>query len=145
MVCVCCEVREPNRGAKSESLQVNSKPSFHSNDNNEYDHYANLGHEQRRYPQGTTGQQEVGAGRRMLFDQREFGSLEEKEMFYFWNILGVTICVGFVALIAGLFLGLLTLDVLDLRIILNVRPLMTMTKCMWQHYCPSLRIAINCS
>jgi metal transporter CNNM len=35
----------------------------------------------------------------------------------FMNLLGVLMCVTFVAIIAGLFLGLLTLDVLDLRII----------------------------
>jgi metal transporter CNNM len=42
---------------------------------------------------------------------------EEEEIFVTWNVLGALLCVAFVALIAGLFLGLLTLDTLDLRII----------------------------
>jgi metal transporter CNNM len=36
------------------------------------------------------------------------------------NVLGVAISVGFVAIVAGLFLGLLTLDALDLKIIQRV-------------------------
>ena len=46
-----------------------------------------------------------------------FDSLAEEEEFYTYNIIGAILCIAFVALIAGLFLGLLTLDVLDLQII----------------------------
>jgi len=49
---------------------------------------------------------------RMLFSNRE-----EQEVFFTVNVLGALFCVAFVALIAGLFLGLLTLDALDLQII----------------------------
>lgn len=49
--------------------------------------------------------------------KKHFNSLEEQEGYYLYNVTGTVICVGCVALIAGLFLGLLTLDALDLRII----------------------------
>jgi metal transporter CNNM len=44
-------------------------------------------------------------------------SLLEEEGFYIYNIFGIMICISFIALITGLFLGLLTLDILELRII----------------------------
>lgn len=55
--------------------------------------------------------------RRLFEPNRHFDSVEEKEAFFFYNIGMVVVCVCCCSLIAGLFLGLLTLDVLDLRII----------------------------
>ena len=40
----------------------------------------------------------------------------ENEWYTIINIVGATVCVGFVALISCMFLGFLTLDVLDLQI-----------------------------
>jgi len=49
---------------------------------------------------------------------RRLGSRrEEQEVFITVNVLGAAFCVACVAVIAGLFLGLLTLDKLDLQII----------------------------
>lgn len=45
-----------------------------------------------------------------------FASLEEEEMFFLTNICGAMFVIFCVAVIAGLFLGLLTLDALDLQI-----------------------------
>jgi metal transporter CNNM len=45
---------------------------------------------------------------------------KDEELFLTENILGVVVSVGFVAIVAGLFLGLLTLDALDLKIIQRV-------------------------
>lgn len=42
------------------------------------------------------------------------------DWFYISNILGIFVCLAFVALVSGLFMGLLTMDVLDLHIILRV-------------------------
>ena len=56
---------------------------------------------------------------RFLEPRTEFDSLQEAETYYTYNILGAMFCVSSVALIAGLFLGLMTLDVLQLRIILR--------------------------
>jgi metal transporter CNNM len=56
-----------------------------------------------------------GSFRRLA--EREFHSLEDAEKFYTYNIVAVVLIVCSVAVIAGLFLGLLTLDVLQLRII----------------------------
>lgn len=58
-----------------------------------------------------------GRQSRLLGEGKHFQSLQEEEAFYTYNILGTIFCVACVALIAGLFLGLLTLDALDLRII----------------------------
>lgn len=44
-------------------------------------------------------------------------SFTEKEGFLIYNIVGSLLCVAMVAVISGLFLGLLTLDALDLQII----------------------------
>ena len=49
---------------------------------------------------------------RLLYSKRE-----EEEVFVGINVLGALFCVAMVAVIAGLFLGLLTLDTLDLQII----------------------------
>ena len=57
--------------------------------------------------------------RRFLERQTHFDTLQEAESYYFYNIVGALFCVASVALIAGLFLGLMTLDVLQLRIILR--------------------------
>jgi metal transporter CNNM len=54
---------------------------------------------------------------RNLLDAKIFASLHEEEGYYIYNILGAIFCVSCVALISGLFLGLLTLDILELRII----------------------------
>ena len=45
-----------------------------------------------------------------------FDSLEDEEMYFATNIIGAVIVIGCVAIIAGLFLGLLTLDAFDLQI-----------------------------
>ena len=55
--------------------------------------------------------------RHRWLQERVFSSLEEEEAFYLTNIIGALFSVVFVAIVAGLFLGLLTLDVLDLQII----------------------------
>jgi hypothetical protein len=55
-----------------------------------------------------------------LIRTHSFNSTAEEANFYFVNILGCFCSVAFVALIAGLFLGLLTLDPLDLQIIERV-------------------------
>lgn len=47
----------------------------------------------------------------------EFESVEEEEWFYITNILATTIVIGCVALVAGLFLGMMTLDSFNLKII----------------------------
>ena len=52
-----------------------------------------------------------------FLEEQQFNSMQEEEKYYIYNITGTIICVGSVALVAGLFLGLLTLDALDLRII----------------------------
>jgi metal transporter CNNM len=59
-----------------------------------------------------------GTPTRSLFG-KDFASLEEEEHFYIVNVTGSIICVFGVALIAGLFLGLMTMDVLELRIIIR--------------------------
>jgi metal transporter CNNM len=43
-----------------------------------------------------------------------------RDWFVISNILGVILCLAFVALVSGLFMGLLTMEVLDLHIILRV-------------------------
>eukprot|EP00527_Entomoneis_sp_CCMP2396_P003619 CAMPEP_0198153350 /NCGR_PEP_ID=MMETSP1443-20131203/63766_1 /TAXON_ID=186043 /ORGANISM="Entomoneis sp., Strain CCMP2396" /LENGTH=615 /DNA_ID=CAMNT_0043819661 /DNA_START=247 /DNA_END=2091 /DNA_ORIENTATION=- len=48
---------------------------------------------------------------------RVFSSVGEVERFYAFNIIGVAVNLLFVAILAGLYLGLLTLDVLDLEIL----------------------------
>lgn len=45
-----------------------------------------------------------------------FASLQEEELFYATNICGAVVVIACVALIAGIFLGYLTLDELDLQI-----------------------------
>jgi metal transporter CNNM len=57
------------------------------------------------------------AGSRILFERQQFESHEEADIFFLTNILGVMAVVAFVALITGLFLGLLTLEPMDLLII----------------------------
>ena len=52
-----------------------------------------------------------------LLEEHDFDSEEDRDFFYFYNITGTLFCIAFVALIAGLFLGLLTLDAMDLQII----------------------------
>ena len=54
---------------------------------------------------------------RMLEGTPEFSSSIEKDEYYVGNIVGVLIMLCIMALISGLFLGLLTLDALDLEII----------------------------
>jgi hypothetical protein len=46
-----------------------------------------------------------------------FTSVAEEDEYYVFNIIAVLIMLGVMALISGLFLGLLTLDALDLEII----------------------------
>ena len=58
--------------------------------------------------------------RSLVDDPASFIAPDEKELFYTENIFGVIVSVGFVAVVAGLFLGLLTLDALDLQIIQRV-------------------------
>lgn len=57
---------------------------------------------------------------RRLVGDIQFTSIEEKDFFYTYNIIGTIFSICFVALIAGLYLGLLTLDALDLEIIQRV-------------------------
>jgi metal transporter CNNM len=59
-----------------------------------------------------------GTPTRSLFEN-DFATLQEAEHFYIVNVTGSIICVFGVALIAGLFLGLMTMDVLELRIIIR--------------------------
>jgi metal transporter CNNM len=54
---------------------------------------------------------------RRCLEEHQFASLGEEEAFYTKNIIGAIISVLLVGLIAGLFLGLMTLDALDLQII----------------------------
>jgi metal transporter CNNM len=54
---------------------------------------------------------------RRYLEEHQFASLAEEEAFYTKNIIGAIISVLLVGLIAGLFLGLMTLDALDLQII----------------------------
>lgn len=54
--------------------------------------------------------------RRILVPQH-FQTAAEEEAFYTANIVGAVLCVCTVAIIAGLFLGYMTLDVLNLQII----------------------------
>ncbi|CAB9514123.1 DUF21 domain-containing protein [Seminavis robusta] len=56
---------------------------------------------------------------RHLLELPEFETVQEAEEYYFINVAGAIGCVAGVALIAGLFLGLLTIDVLQLRIIIR--------------------------
>jgi hypothetical protein len=53
--------------------------------------------------------------RRILVPQN-FQTVAEEEAFYTTNIVGAILCVCAVAIIAGLFLGYLTLDVMDLQV-----------------------------
>jgi metal transporter CNNM len=53
---------------------------------------------------------------------RIFASLSEEEAFYFFNIVAILINVACLALITGLFLGLLTLDKFDLEILERASP-----------------------
>jgi hypothetical protein len=53
--------------------------------------------------------------RRILVPQN-FQTVAEKEAFYTTNIVEAVLCVCAVAIIAGLFLGYLTLDVIDLQV-----------------------------
>jgi metal transporter CNNM len=54
---------------------------------------------------------------RRYLEEHQFASFAEEEAFYTKNIIGAIISVLLVGLIAGLFLGLMTLDALDLQII----------------------------
>lgn len=54
---------------------------------------------------------------RMLEGTPTFTSEAEEDEYYLFNIVAVLIMLGVMALISGLFLGLLTLDALDLEII----------------------------
>lgn len=56
--------------------------------------------------------------RRILVPQH-FQTAAEEEAFYTANIIGAVISVCAVAIIAGLFLGYMTLDVLDLQMKMN--------------------------
>ena len=56
---------------------------------------------------------------RRILVQRNFQTVAEKEAFYTTNIVGVlSVCA--VAIIAGLFLGYLTLDVIDLQVSVEI-------------------------
>lgn len=57
---------------------------------------------------------------RHLVEHHAFTSVEAEDFFYVYNIVGTVLSILFVALIAGLYLGLLTLDALDLEIIQRV-------------------------
>jgi metal transporter CNNM len=63
----------------------------------------------------------AAASHRMLQETEQkphhFASTAQKETFWVYNIIGSLLCVAMVAMISGLFLGLLTLDTLDLQII----------------------------
>lgn len=50
-----------------------------------------------------------------ILGPHNFQTVAEEEAFYTTNIVGAALCVCAVAIIAGLFLGYLTLDVLDLQ------------------------------
>jgi len=54
-----------------------------------------------------------------FFPHHSFENAAEESTFYTYNIVGALCCVAMVALISGLFLGLLTLDALDLQIIMR--------------------------
>lgn len=82
-----------------------------------FDDYSNDYNEGHQYLRG--GDESATSSSRFLEIKTEFGSPEEKDLYYAYNILGALFCVASVALIAGLFLGLLTLDILQLRIILR--------------------------
>lgn len=61
-------------------------------------------------------------GRRELVElliRHEFSSAEEEESFYWKNIIGSLFALGLVALGSGFFLGLMTLDAFDLKILLR--------------------------
>ncbi len=61
-------------------------------------------------------------GRRELIElliHHEFASKEEETSFYWWNITGALFAVALVILGSGLFLGLMTLDAFDLKIIMR--------------------------
>ena len=58
-----------------------------------------------------------GGRRELAIEGHDFVDDIEEDMFYIKNILGALAIIAFVALMAGLFLGLLTLDTLDLQII----------------------------
>lgn len=61
-------------------------------------------------------------GRRDLLEvllQHEFSSKEEEASFYWTNVLGTIFAIGMVATGSGLFLGLMTLDAFDLKIIMR--------------------------
>lgn len=53
------------------------------------------------------------------FETPSFDNAHDATIFYIWNIGGAILMIMFVALIAGLFLGMLTLDAMDLLIIVR--------------------------
>ena len=59
----------------------------------------------------------MATGTRHLLEEHTFESIGEVEEFYAVNIIGVIVNLMALALISGLFLGLLTLDAMDLKII----------------------------
>lgn len=61
----------------------------------------------------------LGKMGRLLIEDHEFRSAAAKRAFYISNLTGVFVAVFAVAVIAGLFMGLMTLDALDLQIIVR--------------------------
>jgi hypothetical protein len=53
---------------------------------------------------------------RRILGPHDFQTVAEEEAFYTTNIVGAVLCVCAVAILAGLFLGYLTLDVIDLQV-----------------------------
>jgi metal transporter CNNM len=53
------------------------------------------------------------------FETPTFDNAHDETIFYVWNIGGAILMIMFVSLISGLFLGMLTLDALDLLIIMR--------------------------
>jgi hypothetical protein len=54
-----------------------------------------------------------------VYEVPTFDNAHDATIFYVWNIGGAVLMIMFVALIAGLFLGMLTLDAMDLLIIVR--------------------------
>jgi metal transporter CNNM len=54
--------------------------------------------------------------RQRFLEQHSFANLKEQEIFYTSNLIGCFLCISFVGLVAGLFLGYMTLDTLALQI-----------------------------
>ena len=103
-------------GRRNHHLRIhNNLPLHHPHKEDEYSYSTSFD----RHLVETTAEEQTISKDSSFFPHHTFENATEESTFYTYNIVGALFCVAMVALISGLFLGLLTLDALDLQIIMR--------------------------